>query len=138
MEEKRLTKEEVKKALENILHFENDLDLDWSVDKLLGGDSIVVDALAYIGNGKWVKRESKKRYKYKMIVPILDKNNNLYSTDLFSGDIKNAICGKYAIYRATRQKVINVGGRVDTDYSLDRFEFGYKDGSYGIFLLKGQ
>lgn len=127
------TKEEIKQSLKNILYWDNDLDLDFAIDTLSKGESIVIDAISYIGNGKWVNKLSKNRYKYKMIVPIMDKNNNLYSTDLFEGDIKNAICGKYGIYRATRQKCVNVVAKVDTNYSLNRFDFGYKDGIYGIY-----
>lgn len=134
MNEKKLTQKQVEECLKNICHF-NEEDLQHCATKLLEGFSVVVDAVAYMGNGKWVKAEKKARYKYKMIVPILSNDNTLYSTDLYEGTVDNAIRGKYATYRATRQKVVKVIAEVVTDYSIERFDFGYKDGAYGIYKL---
>ena len=135
MEKKKLTKKEIRGAVVTIMRFETEELLNEIVDGIYDGYSVIVDALSYRGNGSYVRRNSKDRYKYKMIVPILDKYNNLYSTDLHEGGVENAIKGDYGIYRATRQLVIGVIVKIETDYKIERFGFGYRDGNYGIYKL---
>jgi len=135
MKTKKVSKEQLKGIVSNIMEFETDELLEKAVNSLFEGYSVIVDAVCYIGNGRYVDKKSKKRYKYKMIVPILDNYNNLYSTDLYQENSSNAIMAKYAIYRATRQKVVDVVAGIKTDYSLNRFDFGYKNGEYGIFKM---
>lgn len=135
MESKQLTKEELGVSLKKIMHFETDEIFNKVLLGLASGRSVLVDAIAYIGNGRYVKRTLKKRYKYKLITPILDNQNNLYSTDLYEGGAENALKGPYGIYVCTRQMCIDFITTVDTDYSVDRFDFGYKDGKYGTYKL---
>lgn len=134
METKILTKEEVKGAVKNIMDFESDETLDQVVEGLCEGYSVVVDALTYLGAGSYTKRSKKDRYRYKVIVPILTEKGNFYSTDLFK-DMANAVKAHYGTYFKTQQLVIDFVAKIATDYSNERFSFGYKDGSYGIYKL---
>lgn len=136
MEEKKVTKEELREYLRGVLHFETEDLLAECVDHLHEGRSIVLDALSYLGNGRHEKRTLKYRYKYKMIVPILDKNNRLYSTDLFISPKENAEKGCYGVYCVTRQLAIGLVNVLETDYSNERFGHGYRDGKYGSFKIK--
>ncbi len=136
MNTKTLTKEEVRDALKKVMYFETDELLQEATKILCEGKSVLVDGLTYLGNGQHTRRTNKKRYKYKMIVPIVDSQGSLYSTDLFEGNVKNAITGKYGVYIVTRQLCIDVVGGIDTDYDIERFDFGYKDDKYGRFKVE--
>lgn len=136
MKTKKLSLEDIKKYLKNIIIFEDMEMLDEAAQAISKGYSVVLDALSYRGNGHWVKANERGRYKYKMIVPIFSNDGVFYSTDLYKGGAENAIRGKYAIYRATRQLVFGIVAKVEADYDIKRFEHGYADGSYGIFKLK--
>jgi protein involved in sex pheromone biosynthesis len=135
MNEIKLSKEEIGKKLKDVLHFDDDFTFNKTVEGLSEGYSVVLDAVAYIGNGRCVDRNKKKRYQYKMIVPILTDHGQFYSTDLFEKSSKNAIDGSYALYQHTRQLAVGIVGVVDTVYSPERFEFCYRDGKYGFNKL---
>lgn len=135
MREINLTKEEIREKIKKILYFDEEWLLNKTVEDLSKGYSVVLDAVTYIGNGRWVDPGKKKRYQYKMIVPILTNDGNFYSTDLYEKSSKNAIDGAYALYIHTRQLAVSLVGVVNTDYRPERFEFGYKDGSYGFNKL---
>lgn len=130
-----MARKEVEWSVSSIMKFDTDELFKEVVDSLCSGFSVVVDAVAYMGNGRYERRNKKARYRFKMITPIADKCGLLYSTDLFEGGAENAIKGHYGIYRATRQLVVGVVAKVETDYNIERFGFGYKDGSYGIYKV---
>jgi len=127
-----LTKEELSSALRNVMDFETEDLFNKVLSCLISGDSALIDAISYIGNGRYVQRNLKKRYKYKLIVPIVDRNMNLYSTDLYEGSAERAIKGEYGIYRHTRQLCIDFISKIPTDYDKNRFDYGYRDEEYGI------
>lgn len=132
---KKLTRDEVWWSVTSILHFDTPEIRENLVDALIAGKSVVLDALSYIGNGKWVSPKKQGRYKYKMIVPIATNLDVLYSTDLFV-DLEDATRGKYGVYSHTRQMAVKIVLLLYTDYEIERFDFGYKDGSYGIYSLE--
>ena len=104
------------------------------------GKSVVVDAVSYKGNGKYVRENERGRYKYKMFVPFCDKNGNIYSTDLFKGHISGAKKAKFEIYSYTRQLVIDVVEVFDTDFATawTKFGWGYTPEKWGqnrIYVL---
>ena len=137
MKPKKLNRiDEIKESLKKIMIFEDVQMLNEAAEGISDGYSIVVDALSYRGNGHWVAANRKDRYKYKMIVPIMSNSGILYSTDLFKGGMENAINGKYAVYSGTRQLVLGVLAKIQPDFDNNRFESGYKDGNYGINILK--
>lgn len=132
MQEKHLTHEQIALALKKVMYWDDDNDVLDAATLLGQGHSVLVDALSYIGNGKWERKNKKDRYRYKVIAPILDEYGDLYSTDLFSGDAKHAIAAKLGIYQATRQLVIEVVSGVQHAGELGH---GYKDGKYGVYKL---
>lgn len=135
METKQLTKEEIKIAVSNIMNFEKDELIDEISGGLYDGYSVLIDAVSYIGNGRWVNPKLKKRYKYKLIAPIVDDYNNLYSTDLYELNAEYAINGHYGIYTATRQMCIGIISIIKANYSIEKFMPGYRDAKYGIYKL---
>jgi hypothetical protein len=138
MEKLQMTREEVYENVKKIMtwDFENDGEklLNEVVDGICASKSVVIDATAYIGNGKYVPLRRKDRYKYKMIVPAVDKNKSIFSTDLYSGDMKFAIEGQYGIYTYTRQLVIKVLALVEPDISLERLM--HREAERGFFMLE--
>ncbi len=118
------TLEDVREMLEKICYWENEWLVEETAKLLLQGKSVVVDALPYIGNGRWERSEKRGRYKYKMFVPALNENGSLYSTDLFSGTPSRAIEGQYGTYRHTRQKVIAIASSVPAEIDSKRLTFG--------------
>jgi len=135
MQEKIITKEELSNSIKNVMSFETEDIFKKVINALLEGKSVLLDAVSYIGNGRYVDRGLKKRYKYKLIAPILDNNNNLYSTDLYEGGAERAIKGEYGIYRATRQLCVDFISEIEPDYNKERFDFGYKNEEYGIYKI---
>jgi len=135
MDTKKFTKKEVEKMVREVMFFEKKEHFNAVVKAIHNGSSVVVDGLSYIGNGKYVNRNLKKRYKYKMLVPIVDKYNNLYSTDLYEGGAERAIKGQYAIYRITRQLAIGIVAIIETDYNVDRLDWGYRDDKWGYYKI---
>jgi hypothetical protein len=135
METKQFKKEDIEKMVHEVMFFEKPEIFNSVVKAICNGDSVVVDGLCYKGNGQYVNRNLKKRYKYKMLVPIVDKYDNLYSTDLYEGNKENAIKGEYAIYRITRQLAIGIVCIVETDYKLKRFDFGYTQDNWGQYKI---
>lgn len=136
-EEKKLSRDQISEALQNILSFESGELFDSVLNSLHAGKSVLIDALAYMGNGKHENRKKKKRYRFKMIVPIVSNNGSLYSTDLYEGGSENAMKGRYAIYRATRQMAVELIAEIETDYRIERFEHGYREDSYGFYKVIG-
>lgn len=112
--------------------------LDRVTEGICAGKSVLIDAVGYLGNGRYEKENKRGRYKYKLFVPIMDKHGRLYSTDLFSGGSGNAVKGNYGIYYCTRQLVVDVIEDFEADYRDERFEFGYRKGDndrYGQFKV---
>lgn len=136
VKERKMSRHEVEQAIRKVMVW----DFGNGGEELLAeitrgicdGKSVVVDAVSYIGNGRYVKEGTKDRYQYKMFVPFVDKRGNIYSTDLFKGSKENAIKATYEIYTCTRQWVIKVVDVIDTDYSLNRFGHGYTPDDWGI------
>lgn len=129
MKEKKMTREEVREYVRKIMSWETDELLEAVLDHIIKGEAVMVDALPYMGNGKYDK--SRKRYRYKVITPILG-NYTFYSTDLFQ-EADHAMSASYEIYTHTRQLVIKIVGTVG--YDPERMGHGYRDGGYGIFKL---
>lgn len=137
---KRMTEEEVRESVERVMSWDDEQLLDEVVQAICDGKSVVVNALSYIGNGKYVKENTRGRYKYKMFVPFVDKNGHIYSTDLFKGHISNAKKASFEIYSFTRQLVIEVVEVFETDFNTawDKFGHGYTPEKWGqnrIYVL---
>jgi len=95
---------------------------------------VVVNAVSYIGAGEYTRINEKGRYKYKMIVPIISKCGELYSTDLYKDNVKFAIDGEYRIYH-TQQKVVDVICEIPADFSENRMGHGYTQEKYGYYKM---
>lgn len=123
----------LKEKLLKVMHFENEQVLDEAVEALDSGRSVLLETELYCGNGKWRLGE----YRYKMIVPSVDKTGRLYSTDVFKTH-SAAIEATYEIYICTRQNVLRVVRVLPADLSDNRYGFGYTQDSYGRFTLKDE
>lgn len=135
MQQKEITIEDLKKELNRVIDFNDDRLLNLALDGLSRGRSIVVDAVSYLGNGSYEKQNKRGRYKYKLIVPVISKAGELYSTDLFKDDVKYAIRAKYALYH-TQQMVVDIIAEIKPDFDEKRMEFGYTQEKYGYYKLK--
>lgn len=130
------TKKDIEKAVRDMMEFEEGTNLfNLIVYALSQKKSVIVDAVVYIGNGRHEKKTKKNRYRYKMIVPIMDDMGNLYSTDLFNGEPKYAEKSSYEIYRHTRQLVVDVVYIVTPDYAAKRRGWGYKKNGFNKVIL---
>lgn len=132
---RHMAREEVREAVKRVMTWDfgngGEELLNAVTDGICDGKSVVVDAVSYLGNGKYEKENKRGRYRYKMFVPFVDKNGHIYSTDLFV-DMKHSIKATYEVYSFTRQLVIEVVAKIDTDYSLERFGHGYTAEKWGI------
>lgn len=140
MEIKEISRDEVRESIKKIMVWDYDNGgeelLDNIVNRICKGRSVLIDAVSYLGNGKYVKENKRGRYKHKLIVPIVDNNGNIYSTDLYKGHSDNAVNGRYAIYTYTRQWALYVIEDFETDYQIERFEHGYRDDKWGSFKIE--
>jgi hypothetical protein len=114
------------------MHFDKPELLDAVVTRICEGKSVLVDALAYRGNGKYDR--SRDRYHFKVISPIACRDT-FYSTDLYK-KAEHAMEGKFGVYTYTRQLVIKVICYFDPEFSAEKLDHGYKEGKYGLYKIK--
>ena len=138
---KIMTEDEVRESVKRVMTWDfgngGEELLEQITQAICDRKSVVIDAVSYLGNGKYVKHNTKGRYKYKMFVPFVDKNGNIYSTDLFKGNINNAKTAIYEIYSFTRQLVIEIVEVLDTDFATawNRFGYGYTPEKWGQNMI---
>lgn len=125
---------EICEALRDVMHFESDDILIDCATAIQSGKSVILDALAYLGNSRWEHPGKKDRYRFKMIIPVFDNDHRIYSTDLFKVNSEHARNACYGIYSHTRQMATSVVQKVDPVISIERFGHGYQDGKYGIIV----
>jgi hypothetical protein len=116
----------VRDELKSVMYFETDELLEDVAERIAEGRSVLVMAEQYLGAGKW----KLGKCRYKLLVPVLDKDGRLYSTDLFE-KTEPALDGKYGIYQFTRQNAIKIILSCDADLRDERFGHGYTEEKYG-------
>lgn len=125
-----MSQEDVKQAIMTIMYFDTDELLEEVLERISEGKSVVLLTELYMGAGRW----KLSKYKYKMIVPVLDKHLRFYSTDVFEF-VQDALEGEYGIYSVTRQNAKKIMCSLDADTADSRFGFGYTEEDYGRNLL---
>lgn len=121
------TQKEIVNSLHELMRYTTGLEVSIAKE-LKKGNSVLVYANGYIGNGRYDK--DPKSYHYKKIVPIWDKHGDIFSTDLYleksylNGYLENEVkCGMYR----NRQMAMYIEEIYKTNIGKEFFYRGYQE-----------